>query len=404
MTPTILSNSDARRLFLHRHALLEPPTGPSRGADLLALIRRLGFVQVDSINTVERAHHMILWSRRQSYRPQHLTPLLERDRTLFEHWTHDAAVIPTDFFRFWKCRFARETERLRQRWSDWQGSAFHDKIEDVLAHVRAGGPVGSGEVGADELRGKGGWWQWHPSKTALEYLWRTGRLSICQRRNFAKIYDLMERVLPEAHALPAPSDREMIDWACSAALDRLGFATSGELAAFWALAKPDEAKAWCAAARASGQIEEVAITCADGSLRRVFARPRLSEEIATLPAPAGRVRILSPFDPVLRDRNRAERLFGFRYRIEVFVPEPQRRYGYYVFPVMEADRMIGRIDMRARRADGSLGVRAFWPEPRVRLTARREARLTAELHRLAAFCGCSAVGFSEDWRQPGRDV
>ncbi len=399
MTRPIILNTDARRLFLDRHALLEAPIGPSKGDDLLALIHRLGFVQVDSINTVERAHHMILWSRRQSYRSKHLTPLLERDRTLFEHWTHDAAILPAEFYSYWKIHFGREAERLKNRWSDWHGPAFHDKVEDVLTHVRASGPIGSGEVGADETRGTGGWWEWHPSKTALEYLWRTGQLCVCHRRNFAKFYDLTERVLPDGHAAPAPSAAEMIDWACNAALDRLGFATSGELAAFWAIVRPEEAKAWCTDALRRGVIHEIDITCADGSLRRSFARSRLEAEIAALPAPTGRVRILSPFDPALRDRNRAERLFGFRYRIEVFVPEPKRTYGYYVFPVMEGDRMIGRIDMKSRRTEGVLSVTAFWSEPGVKLNRGREARLLAELRRLATFCGCDDIAFAADWRR-----
>lgn len=397
MTRPVLSNTDARRIFLDRHALLEPPTGPSRGDDLLDLIRRLGFVQVDSINTVERAHHMILWSRRQSYRPKHLTPLLERDRALFEHWTHDAAILPAEYFPYWKIRFAREADRLKRRWSDWQGAEFHAKVEDVLAHVRSGGPVGSGEVGADEARGKGGWWEWHPSKTALEYLWRTGQLCVCHRRNFAKVYDLTERVLPDGHAAPAPSEAEMIDWACNAALDRLGFATSGELAAFWGIVRPEEAKDWCAGMLRRGAIEEIDVTGADGTLRRSLARPGLSAGIAALPAPTGRVRVLSPFDPALRDRARAERLFGFHYRIEVFVPEPKRTYGYYVFPILEGDRMIGRIDMKCRRAEGILGIAAFWPEPGVAFGAGREARLMAELQRLATFCGCADIAFADNW-------
>ena len=107
MTLPRLDNQTARRVFLDRHALAEPPVGPAKGADLLVLIRRLGFVQVDSINTVERAHHMILWSRRQGYRPQNLRPLLERDRVLFEHWTHDASIIPTEHLHWWQDRFER---------------------------------------------------------------------------------------------------------------------------------------------------------------------------------------------------------------------------------------------------------------------------------------------------------
>ncbi|MGB3316284.1 MAG: crosslink repair DNA glycosylase YcaQ family protein [Albidovulum sp.] len=401
MTLPVLDNTSARRLFLHRHALIEPPSGPAKGADLLSLIHRLGFVQVDSINTVERAHHMILWSRRQSYRPGNLATLLEKDRSLFEHWTHDASVIPSAFFCYWKLRFSRDAARIRARWADWHGSEFHGKIEEVLAHVRENGHCGSGDVGEDEKRGKGGWWEWHPSKTALEYLWRSGQLSICHRRNFAKIYDLTERVLPHHHGLPDPGEAITIDWACNAALDRLGFATSGEIAAFWDLIKPDEAKDWCAAALRRGAIDEVQIEGADGTLRRCFARPGLVAEAAGLPEAPNRIRILSPFDPALRDRKRAERLFGFFYRIEVFVPEPKRQFGYYVFPVMERDRLIGRIDAKCLRSDGALSVRAFWPEPGIRMGAGRMARLEAELARLGQFTDCRGLRFADGWLRGG---
>ncbi len=400
MTSPLIANAEARRLFLDRHALIEPPTGPAKGDALLALIHRLGFVQVDSINTVERAHHMILWSRRQGYRPRNLAPLLERDRTLFEHWTHDAAVIPVAFFAYWKLRFARDAGRIHARWANWHGSEFHDKVEDVLAHVRAEGPCGSGEVGTDERRGKGGWWEWHPSKTALEYLWRSGELSVCHRRNFAKIFDLTERVHPEAHAAPPPGEAATIDWSCNAALDRLGFATSGELAAFWGLIAPEEAKAWCTGALKRGEIEEVRIEGADGAHRGCFARPGLSELAAGIPEAPNRIRILSPFDPALRDRNRAERLFGFHYRIEVFVPAPKRRYGYYVFPLMERDRMIGRLDAKCLRDEGALSVTAFWPEPGIAMGAGRRARLEAELARLGQFTGCRDIWFAADWLRP----
>jgi hypothetical protein len=401
VTATVIPNAAARRLFLDRHALAEPPTGPARGADLLDLIRRLGFVQVDSINTVERAHHMILWSRRQSYRPDNLRPLLERDRSLFEHWTHDASIIPADFLPHWRLRFARDAARIRASWTSWQGEAFHARIDEVLAHVRANGPVGSGEVGEDEERSKGGWWEWHPSKTALEFLWRTGVLSVCHRRGFAKIYDLTERIFPHAAAGNGPDPAETVDWACAAALDRLGFATSGEIAAFWKLASPDETKDWCRRGLRDGSLIEVAVEGADGSPRRVVARPGIIDAAAGAPTPPARVRILSPFDPALRDRNRTERLFGFHYRIEVFVPEAQRRFGYYVFPVMDGDRLIGRIDLRCRRAEGALAVAAFWPEPGIRMGQGRIDRLMAELDRLGRFTACPKVVLGDGWLRAG---
>jgi len=399
MSLPVLRNAEARRLFLDRHALAENPTGPARGADLLALIRRLGFVQVDSVNTVARAHHMILWSRRQSYREQALKRLLETDRLLFEHWTHDAAVIPVEFMPHWRLRFDRDAARIRDSWAAWQGDAFHGRIDAVIAHVRAHGPVAAGEVGGDEARPKGGWWEWHPSKTALEYLWRCGVLAVCHRRGFVKYYDLTERVFPGLP--PAPPAEETIDWACGAALDRLGFATSGEIAAFWRKVTPEEARDWCRRGLKSGALTEVAVEGADGTLRTCLARPGVGEAARAAPEPPDRVRVLSPFDPALRDRNRAERLFGFRYRIEIFVPEERRVWGYYVFPVLQGDRLIGRLDAKCLRGEGVLAVRAFWPEAGIRMGRGRNEALLAELGRLGRFAGCPELRLDQGWLREG---
>lgn len=400
-TRPVLSNRAARRVFLDRHGLAKSPSGPSRGADLLGVIRRLGFVQVDSINTVERAHHMILHARRIKYRPAHLRSLLERDRSLFEHWTHDAAIIPTEFYPYWRLRFERDADVLKARWKNWRRDGFEEMFGEVLDHITRRGPAGSADVGEGEARQSGGWWEWHPSKTAMEYLWRSGQLCVTRREAFRKIYDLTENVIPAATLAHRPTAAETIDWACSTALDRLGFATHGEIAAFWKKATPQEARDWCASQLARGAIIEVDVTNADGSLRRAVARPDLPNS-TDLPEPPGMIRILSPFDPVLRDRNRAERLFGFFYRIEVFVPAPKRQYGYYVFPVLEGDRLIGRIDMKCDRAAGVLNVYAFWPEPGLELGRTRMTRLRAALDRTARFAGMERIAFLDGWRRDQR--
>jgi uncharacterized protein YcaQ len=397
-TRPVLSNPAARRIFLDRHGLADTPSGLSRGADLLEVIHRLGFVQVDSINTVERAHHMILHARRTSYRPAHLRPLLERDRTLFEHWTHDAAVIPTDFYPHWRLRFHRDSEALKARWKDLRRDGFEERFEEVLDHIKQRGPAGSSDVGEGEARGSGGWWDWHPSKTALEYLWRSGQLCVTRRESFRKIYDLTENVLPHDALAQGPTAEESIDWACSAALDRLGFATHGEIAAFWDKVTPAEARHWCAHHMAKGDIVEIDVTSADGTLRRAFARPDLAAD-SDQPQPPAMIRILSPFDPALRDRNRAERLFGFHYRIEVFVPAQKRQYGYYVFPVLEGDSLIGRIDMKCDRSAGALNVTAFWPEAGVKLGKNRTQKLLSALDRTASFSGMDRVAFQDGWQR-----
>lgn len=396
----ILENTLARRYFLDRHALGEAPSGAAKGAALSALIDRLGFVQVDSINTVERAHHMILFARRTQYRPKALKLLIERDRQLFEHWTHDASLVPISSFPHWKHRFRRDADRLRQNYTKWQGPDFTKKFQAVLDRISEHGPVTSGDVGKTEKRSKGGWWDWHPSKAALEYLWRTGRISVTRRDGFTKVYDLTERVIPTEWYEAETSHEETLDWACQSALDRLGFATSGEIAAFFAAVTPDQAKSWCATALAQGQIVEVLVEGHDGKLRKSYAKPDVLALAEATPTPPSRVRVLSPFDPALRDRNRAERLFGFFYRIEVFVPEAKRKYGYYVFPVMEGDQLIGRIDMKAHRNEGTLNVRGFWPEHKTRMGSGRITRIEAELARVASFAGCEQVTYATDWIRP----
>ena len=395
MTYPLLTNPQARAIFLDRHALAEPPSGPAKGADLAALIDRIGFVQVDSINTVARAHQMILFARRPSYQPQALDRLLAQ-RGVWEHWTHDASILPMALFPHWRHRFARDRARLVERWTGWQRDGFHTKFDEVLQRVADHGPVTSAEVGEGEARGKGGWWDWHPSKAALEFLWRAGALSVTRREGFRKVYDLTERVIPSPVRLAEPSEDESREALCAAALDRLGFATPGEIAAYWAAVTPEKARVWAEAALRRGEVVEVMVTGADGSLRKHLCRP---ETLTEQPQVTPRLRILSPFDPALRDRKRAERLFGFHYRIEVFVPEAQRKYGYYVFPVLEGDRLIGRIDAKAFRDADRLRVRAFWPEAGLRLTAARRAKLEAELARLARFAGVSAVEFAPDWQR-----
>ncbi|WP_298851204.1 crosslink repair DNA glycosylase YcaQ family protein [uncultured Ruegeria sp.] len=394
-----LDNRTARAIFMDRHALAEQPSGAAKGVELLDLIQRLGFVQLDSINTVARAHDMILFSRRPTYRSANLKRLYEREKALFEHWTHDAAVIPMAFYQHWHLRFQRDEDLLKARWKNWRRDGFEQQFETVLQHIRDHGPVSSSDVGKDEKKGSGGWWDWHPSKTALEFLWRSGALTVVGRDGFQKRYDLTERVI-ETQLCPGnmPCDAEAtVDWLCKAALDRLGFATSGELAAFWDTVSAAEAKDWCAVGLKSGHIEEIEITCTDGRQRKTFARPELMQKATELPQPPGRVRVLSPFDPMLRDRNRAERLFGFHYRIEVFVPEAKRTYGYYVFPLLEGDRLIGRIDMKAHRDRDLLHVKALWPERGVRWSDARTRRLNAELDRVRRLAGVAHIAFEKDW-------
>ena len=392
----LLSNDLARKIFLERQRLSEPPSRALSKPGLLQLVDDLGFVQVDSIATVERAHHMILFSRNQTYKREHLTALLEKDGELFEHWTHDASIIPSRLFRYWKHRFRRREPIIQERWKKWHGEGFDSAFEDTFRHIAENGAIMSRDMKVEDHK-SGGWWNWHPNKTALEYYWHTGKLSIAGRMNFQKIYDLTERVIAQHHHEPEVEHDAFVDWACRSALEKLGFATSGEIADFWEIVTPQEAKDWVKDHR--DELVEILIETADGSRpRQSFAFAGFPDHLGDLPEPPARVRVLSPFDPLLRNRDRAERLFNFFYRIEIFVPEPKRQYGYYVFPLLEGDRMIGRIDMKADRKAGTLDVKKLWLEKGVRASAGRLEKLDAELQRGARFGGVERVNYLDGWR------
>ena len=388
-----LSQVQARQLFLDVQGLLEPLHRRFTRQALYDLIVRLGFVQVDSIRTVERAHHLTLFARSARYRPDVLRVLLEDERLLFENWTHDAAVIPMPWYPYWQCRFVQARAHFAQRvaWQRRLGPNAADVLERIRQQVRQQGPVMTRDFADPREPGTGVWWGWGPSKTALEYLWRTGELAVCQRRHFHKVYDLAERVIPATYLSRTPNREAYVDWACSTALNRLGFATPSELSAFWAFLSLREARAWCEH-HLGTTVLKVTVESADGSPpRQVYARHDIDELIRRLPTAPSRVRFLSPFDPVIRDRRRTKRLFNFDYRFEAFVPEPLRQYGYYVLPMLERDRFIGRIDLKYERRSRALVVKGIWFESGVKRTKMRNQHIVAELERYGAFVGAEKL-------------
>lgn len=391
---------DARRLFLGAEGLLDDPERPTTAGTVEKLVRSLGFVQIDSINYVERAHHLTLGARLDEYRPEMLHDLIENRRSLFEHWTHDASAIPCEWFPHWRPRFGRFLEQAQQR--PWWRSRMGKEPLKTMAHVRERiekeGPLRSRDFDHDwtlSPRPEKGWWGWKPQKMALECLWRMGELAIAGRENFQKVYDLTHRVLPKVHALPKPGHKEHVEWACSSALDRLGVATSSELAAFWGAIKAAEARAWCDRAERDGRIARVEMEpgkeTTSGTRHQTFAPQDWKDRLSKLPAPPSRIRFMSPFDPVVRDRKRLSRLFGFDYNFEAFVPEGKRQYGYYVMPILEGERFVGRIDPKFDRSTGTLLIRNVWWEPGIRPTRKRRHSLEEGAERLAALIGAGQV-------------
>ena len=389
-----VSLQDSRRILLARQGLSAPPGRRSGPASVRSLIRRLGFVQLDSINVLERAHHLILHTRFDGYRPDTLKRLLEDERVLFEHWTHDASVIPIEFHPHWRPRFRRHEERIRSRgwWLDRLGEDPQPLLARVHRRIRDDGPLRGRDLEEEKRRNAGGsWWNWQPGKAALEHLWRTGRLAIAGRDGFEKIYDLTERVHPETASQVEPDPTTHRAWACREALDRLGVATPGEIAAFWKAIAPAEARSWCREAVQRGEIEPVLIEEADDRRRSGYATLDSRSDAGNEPW-SDEFRLLCPFDPVIRDRTRLFRRFEFDYRFEAFVPARARRFGYYVLPILHGDRFVGRIDPRFDRRADRLEVRGpWWEDGQGNRSDQR--RLDAALDRLA-----QRLGATEGWR------
>jgi hypothetical protein len=386
MTIERISAPAAAHLLLNAQGLCADPVRKATKRELAKVIDQLGFVQVDTINVVARAHDLTLFSRLEAYRPEQLKTLLEQDRTLFEHWTHDAAIIPTRWYAHWKPRFARAMARIETHpwWEARMGGRPEEVLDHVRARIRAEGPLKS--VDFEQEGERGTWWAWKPAKAALECLWRTGELAIAGREHFAKRYH------PDLHALPAPVAEAQIEWACATAAERLVLFTPRELAVFWDDVTLEAARRWCARAQWEERLLPVEIESADGSApQAAFALADWKIRLKQAPEVPEHTRLLCPFDPILRDRARCLRRFGFDYRFEAFTPAPKRLYGYYVLPILEGERLVGRLDPKVHRDKGLLEVRGLWWEPGIKPTKARLKRLREALAALATFTGAEKV-------------
>jgi uncharacterized protein YcaQ len=324
-------------------------------AELLAAVRRLGCVQLDSISTVERSHRIALGARIGAY-PEPAVAKLMREGRIFEYWAHEACLVPIEDFGMHRWRMARHAEA-----HPWRGNVFEREPEltqRVLDEIRERGPLGSRHF---EGSGPGGMWNWKPAKIVLEALHSAGRLVIAGRESFQRLYDLPERIVPpELLDGPVPTRDEYVRWATLRAVRARGALTDAAVAEMFRLA-----------GGAAGIRPHADELVAAGELRRL----EVADGKATVLVPAGdetgggrlpAAALLSPFDNLLWDRTYLERVFGFRHVIEVYKREHERVYGYYVLPLLRRDRLVGRADLKHDRAEGVLRVRAFHPEPGVR--------------------------------------
>lgn len=384
-----IGNRDARSLWLSTQGLATAPIGP---LDTMSIIKQLGFVQLDTIQVVSRAHHHIIWSRNQNYREPIMNILLAQERQIFEHFTHDASVIPMDYLPMWQRQFRRKKEQLdRSSW--FNGMTNKAGREAIRKRIEIEGSLSTHSFDT-KVAGAKKMWARPPHKLALDYMWYTGELATCHRVNFTKYYNIAEHVFPAELHNQNIADESQIDWLCMSALDRLGVGTLREIQEFWDAVSAKEVKAW--SERTAAMLIEVEIQSADGSWNSAYAPSDIGNRLSELKSPTSRLRILNPFDPAVRNRKRLSRLFGFDYRVEMFVPASQRVWGYYVYPLLEGNRFVGRIEVKADRKNSALNVLNVWLEKGVKWTPQRATKLDAELYRLARLVSCETI----EWRCP----
>ena len=386
MTSTqTLTLAQARRLALRAQGFGRAQSGAVGHRQLLAQIGRLGVLQIDSVNALVRSHYLPLFSRLGAYD----RALLEqaawsqgRRRGLFEYWGHEASLLPLAFYPLlrWRMQQARNGEGIYKQMARF-GREQQSLIRRVLQSVSEQGALGAGSLG-QKTAGSSAWWGWSAEKHALEWLFAAGEVTVAGRRGFERLYDLPERVLPTA-LLSAPeldsaeAQRQLLLHAA----DALGVATEKDLRDYYRLDARDS-QARLAELLEAGELQQLWV--------QDWAQPAYCRGTPTIPRKVEASALLSPFDSLIWERARTERLFDFRYRLEIYTPQHKRVYGYYVLPFLHNERLAARLDLRAERAHGCLAVHAVHVEA-AGLDEQGLVALASSLRAMAAWLGLERV-------------
>jgi uncharacterized protein YcaQ len=374
-----LSAADARRMAIAAQGL------DRREPDLLGIARRLGVIQLDSVNVLARSHYLVTFARAGAFEPAALDRLShDAPRSLFEYWGHEASLLPVELQPALRWRMARAKH---DAWRHVRAMAKKRALcGKVLAAVAEAGPVRVGALALGAKAKKRGWWEWSDAKSVIEWLFWSGQVTAHSRKQFERLYDLPDRVLP-SEIVAAPALDQAAAWRVlvERSARALGVATETDLADYYRLRNADARGA-------------IATLVEDGTLVPAtvegWKKPAFVHRDAPAPRAVSARALLSPFDNLIWERDRTERMFGMRYRIEIYTPAPKRVYGYYVLPFLLGDELVARIDLKADRQAGALRVQAAHLEGKH--TAKRVVGpLRAELRAMADWLGLEDVTFTK---------
>ncbi len=364
MKPPHFTARSVAALFLERQQLARPRSRKLTAANLEGFVAGVGGLQIDSVNVIDRAHHLTLWSRFGEYDRAAFERLAYRRRVVFEYLSHVACFVATRDLPLWRGCMAEVPHRRRQ------DSSWIDDERKLIASVEAAiaerGPLGNADFERPKHMGKGGgWWTWKPAMHALDYLWKSGRIAVHSREHFQKRYALMEQVLPQAAAIAPLPFAEVTRQRLLRSLAAMGAAALDDLRSYWTWPgiKMPLVRAALAELIEAGTVSEIQV---EGQSRVWFAR---TEDLGALARANRRERpcqgttFLCPFDSFLWHRERIHRLWDYFYRIEIYVPAAQRQHGYYSLPVLHEGQLVGRVDMKTHRERAELELRHVHLEP-----------------------------------------
>ncbi|MDR7341803.1 uncharacterized protein YcaQ [Pantoea alhagi] len=387
MAPVSLSIQTARNLHLAAQGLLNPPKRHATYSDLLATIRRMSLLQIDTIHVVARSPYLVLFSRLGDYPTGWLEQALASG-SLFEYWAHEACFIPAEDYPLLRHRML-QPEKMGWKYSAAWMAEHADEVAHLLQHIAAHGPVRSADF-ATAPGHQPGWWSWKPHKRHLENLFTAGELMVIGRQNFQRIYDLRQRVLPAwDDALHMLSEEAAQEQMLRNSARSLGLFRAEWLPDYYRL-KRVALKAVLARWQEEGFIVPVSVEHL-GEMWLHHAGLALLEK----PLNATHTAILSPFDPVVWDRRRAQALFDFNYRLECYTPAPKRRYGYFTLPLLHRGALKARLDAKMLRREGCLQIKNLWLEETTRVGAGLASDLRKAIERFARWQGAEQVSIEK---------
>lgn len=344
-------------MLLAAQGLVGEPSDQPGAVEVLACIRQMGVLQIDTIHVVARSPYLVLWSRLGDYEPRVLEELLASGK-LFEYWSHDACFIPIEQYPLYRrVMLDRRSKSGRWIWLENRPEA----ADQILAYAAEKKTVRSADFERKDGQ-KGNWWNWKEEKIALECLHTAGHLMIARRERFQRVYALREHILPDWSDKLAPPYEEVLLRLTAESVRCLGAAPAKMVADYFRLAKKDVGPVLEELAE-KGVIKPVTVEGIPGPAYVHRDNMELAQKVISGAVRAERTVLLSPFDPVVWDRARARALFDFDYTIECYTPEPKRKYGYFVLPILHRDGLVGRLDAKAHRREGVFEVKALFLEP-----------------------------------------